>query len=65
MLGSEGTFQKMPEELYNNPDMNAQYWETSEDEENEKKGQKGGRGKREGRRKSSICWTSSSSSSNY
>lgn len=43
MLGSVGIFQKMPEELYDNPEVNAQCWETSEDEGKEKKGQKGGR----------------------
>lgn len=52
----------MPEELYDNPEVNAQCWETSEDEGKEKKGQKGGRRKREGRKKRRICWTSSPSS---
>lgn len=32
MLGSVGIFQKMPQELHNNPEVNAQCWETSEDD---------------------------------
>lgn len=58
MLGSVGIFQKTPEYLlllYNNPEVNAQCCETSEDEEKEKKGQKGGReGGREGRKEGKV-----------